>query len=96
MIILEIKVVPSAGESKIVQDKSGMLKCYLKSPPEDGKANRELVTLFSDRLRVPKASVEIISGLASRKKRLKIDRALTIEMIYQALGFEIQNILLLK
>lgn len=44
----------------------------IKSPPERGKANRELVKRLSQHFRVPEASVRIVSGLASRKKIVEI------------------------
>ena len=37
-LVIEIKVFPSSGRQKFVIDKSGKLKCYLKNPPEKGKA----------------------------------------------------------
>lgn len=91
MIILEIKVIPSSGMSKIVLDKGQTIKCYLKSQPEDGKANKELLILLAEKLSIPRACIDIVSGLTSRKKRIKIDRPLTLQEIYHTLGFEIQN-----
>ncbi|MBM9590569.1 DUF167 domain-containing protein [Leptospira sp. 201903075] len=40
----------------------------LKSPPVDGKANEELITLLSKHFHVPKSNVEILSGLSSKSK----------------------------
>ena len=42
--IINIKVIPKAKKQKIVQEEN-RLKVYLKSPPEDGKANKELINL---------------------------------------------------
>jgi uncharacterized protein (TIGR00251 family) len=44
----------------------------IKSQPERGKANRELVKKLSQHFGVPEASVRIVSGLASRKKIVEI------------------------
>lgn len=46
----------------------------IKSQPERGKANRELVKRLSQHFGVPEASVRIVSGLTSRKKVVDIDR----------------------
>lgn len=91
MVILEIKVVPGAMSSKIISNELGIVTCYLKNQPEDGKANKELIEVLSDKLALPKACIQIVSGLTSRRKRIKIDRALTLESIYHRLGFEMQK-----
>lgn len=44
----------------------------IKSQPERGKANRELVKKLSQHFGVPEASIRIVSGLASRKKIVEI------------------------
>lgn len=88
--IIDIKVVPSAGKTGWALDKSGTLKCYLKSPPEKGKANIELVKTVAKALGVPQDKVHLIGGLASRSKRLKIDLAMSYDQFLQILGFERQ------
>ena len=80
-VILEVKVSPASGRQKFVIDKSGILKCFLKSVPEKGKANREILKLLSDKLKVPMISLEIISGHAHRRKKIKIDLDLSVEGI---------------
>ena len=52
-----IKVVPRSGKQKAVLDKTGRLKIYLKSPPEDGKANKELISYMSGMLKVPQNDI---------------------------------------
>lgn len=91
MLIVEIKVIPSSGKSDILLSKNGTITAYLKSPPEDGKANKELISLLSDKLSVPRLALEIVMGLTGRKKRIKIDRPLTMAQLYSTLGFEQQN-----
>ena len=44
----------------------------LKSPPVDGKANKELIGLVADHFRCRKADVEIKSGASGRMKLVKI------------------------
>ena len=90
-LILEIKVVPSSGFSKITLDKAGVLKCYLKSPPEDGKANKELIRLWADLLGVTQSAITIISGLISCKKKIKITAPLTLQDVLHKLGLDVQQ-----
>lgn len=90
---IKVKVVPLSGRQNIMLDKTGSLKCYLNSPPEDGKANRELVKLFSDALKIPQREIEIVQGLISRSKVLDIPGFHSLEQLYEALGLQIQKTL---
>ncbi|MBI5355758.1 MAG: DUF167 domain-containing protein [Candidatus Aenigmarchaeota archaeon] len=42
------------------------------SPPQKGKANKELIEKISSYFKVPKASVSILSGAGSRKKMIEV------------------------
>ena len=86
MLIFDIKVVPSAGRTGWTIDKAGQLKCFLKSPPKKGKANKELVATLAKALKVPQQDITIISGLTSRKKRIQVAAALTREQLLDTLG----------
>lgn len=88
-LVIEIKVVPSAGRNQWKLEQ-GRLKCYLKSPPEKGKANNELIILLAKSLNIPTAAISILSGAAARLKRVKIDAALSWQAVIQALGIEQQ------
>jgi len=70
--VLRIKVKPRARESSLVQETDGTWTARLKSPPVDGKANAELVTLVADRFRCPKSAVSIKSGASGRSKLVKV------------------------
>ena len=85
-VIFEVKVVPSSGCNKWLIDKSGKLKCYLKSAPERGLANYELITLIAKALRLTKLDVEIISGQTSRNKKVKVLADIKLADILEKLG----------
>lgn len=89
-LTIAIKVVPSSGKSAWQRGKNGQLKCFLKSPPERGAANKELVKMLSKLLRVIQQDIEIIAGLTDRKKILKIHTALTLEEFLQKIGVDTQ------
>jgi uncharacterized protein (TIGR00251 family) len=89
-LIIEVKVSPGSGRSAWKIDKSGVLKVYLKSPPERGLANEELVKSLAYALKVPLKEVTIISGQTSRNKRIKINASITYEQFLAALGIEQQ------
>ena len=90
-LIIDVKVVTQSGKHALVLDKNGVLKCFIKAAPEDGKANREVVELVAAACNVPKKSIEIIQGLTSRKKRLAIETNITYEQLLIKLGFGLQK-----
>jgi uncharacterized protein len=87
-LIFEVKVVPASGKNKWMLDKSGQLKCYLKNQPEKGKANKELISLVAKVLSSPQNHIEIIKGLTTRTKTLKIKTELNYVEFLQILGLE--------
>jgi uncharacterized protein (TIGR00251 family) len=87
-VIISIKVFPSSGKQQWILDKSGQLKCYLKSQPEKGKANQELIKLLAKQLEIPQTNIQIISGATTRIKRLKIEGYKTVEQILNKLNLE--------
>ncbi len=49
-----------------------VLKAYVTTPPEDGKANAALVVLIADWLGMPKSSVAMVGGQKSRLKSVSV------------------------
>jgi uncharacterized protein (TIGR00251 family) len=89
--IFEVKVIPSSGSFGFFQDKNGELKCYLKSAPEKGQANKELIKNVAKLLKIPQNDVEIIAGEITRKKKVKIHASLTRESFFECLGVSFQS-----
>lgn len=90
-VTLELKVVPSSGKQQFVRDKSGTIKCFLKSPPEGGKANAELIKFVSSLSKIPQNDIAIISGQTARKKLIKIITNQSLEHILAVCGIETQT-----
>lgn len=67
-----VRVIPRSGRQQVVVIAPGELKCHLQSPPEDGKANKELIELLAEKLKIPKRSVAVVSGFTSRTKIVEI------------------------
>ncbi len=84
-LVFEIKVIPSAGTFGFMRGKNGELKCRLKSAPEKGHANQELIKGLAKLLHVIQSDIEIIAGLTSRKKKIKIHTSYTFEQLCAAL-----------
>lgn len=84
-------MVPSSGKSECILDKRGIVTCYVKNPPEKGKANKELIALLAKKMDISQHEVGIVSGLTSRKKRIKIERILEYKQFLAKLGLEEQK-----
>jgi uncharacterized protein (TIGR00251 family) len=73
MKTIQVKVKPNARISSLEETGSGPWLAQLKSPPVDGKANKELVTLVAQHFGCAKSAVSIKSGASGRIKLVKID-----------------------
>lgn len=74
-LYLKIYVQPGASKSSVSGEHDGYLKIRISSPPVEGKANEALVEFLSETLNVRKSRIEILEGLKSRKKLLRISGA---------------------
>ena len=72
-ILLQVKVKPRARESSLQQLSDGSWFAQLKSPPIDGKANAELVSLVAEQFGCRNSAVRIKGGAAGRFKWVLID-----------------------
>lgn len=71
-MIFSVRVIPKASRNLVVKENE-KLKVYLTSPAQDGQANKQLIDLLSDYLKVKKYRIEIIQGHKSRDKLIKIN-----------------------
>ena len=55
------------------RDELPFLKIYLTAVPVDGKANKELIKLLSQKLNVSKSRIRIIKGEKKKEKIIEID-----------------------
>jgi uncharacterized protein len=70
--VIKIKLLPRSSKSQIMGKEGDVYKVKVNSPPVDGEANKELISLLSKRLKQPKSSFEIIAGKTSRLKTVRI------------------------
>jgi len=73
-MLLNVRVVPKSSR-KLVKVEGERLKVYLTRPAQDGLANEQLVELLSDHLKVKKYKIEIIKGLKSKDKTVRINES---------------------
>ncbi len=71
---LRIWVKPKASKSVFPLSVSeDLIEASVLSPPDKGKANKELITLISNFFGVSKSQVQIVSGAKSREKIVRIE-----------------------
>lgn len=62
--------MPKSSRNEIRGVAGGYLKIAIKAPPEKGKANEELIKFLSQKLKIPRGEISIVSGLKSRRKEI--------------------------
>jgi uncharacterized protein len=75
VLTLVLKVRPAAAHTRVkglLED--GTIKLDVAAAPEDGKANAALTEFFAETFGVPRAHVEILAGLTSARKTVRVTR----------------------
>jgi len=75
---IQVKVKPNSKEQKVEKSIDGSLIVRLKSPPVDGKANKELIKLLAKKFKVSKSKIKIKSGLSAKNKLIEIDSIISV------------------
>jgi hypothetical protein len=70
--VIQVKVKPNARVSHLSQIEGGAWLAQLKSPPVDGKANKELIELVARHFGCLKSAVSIKSGASGRMKWVRV------------------------
>jgi uncharacterized protein len=68
---LRIRVVPGAKVERVAVENS-VLKIWVRTAPEDGKANKAVVALLARILSLPTGHIQIVKGHTSRDKRVQL------------------------
>lgn len=71
-----VRVTPKAFANRIkvegLSDGSTVVRVYVTTVPEDGKANQAVIKLLAKELGVPRSSVSIVRGLKERNKLVQL------------------------
>jgi uncharacterized protein (TIGR00251 family) len=84
--VVALHVQPAARRTAITGLYGDRLKIAVTAPADGGRANAQLVRFIATQLRVASATVELLSGAASRDKRVAIPLNLAAEQIVAALA----------
>ncbi len=71
-VTLTLHIQPGAKSTQSAGLHGEALKLRLAAPPVDGKANACLIAFLAETLGVTKSAVELVSGLSSRQKRVRV------------------------
>jgi uncharacterized protein len=73
IIYLQVKASPGKPKTEIKEImKNNIIKISISSPPEKGKANKELIKFLSKEFNVQKDNIKINSGESGKIKLIKI------------------------
>jgi uncharacterized protein (TIGR00251 family) len=84
-VLLRLRVQPRASREEIVGVAGDAIRVRLTAPPVDGMANDALVRFLAVLLRVPRSSVELVSGQTGRTKLVAVT-GVSVEDTAQRLG----------
>lgn len=80
-IILTVKVTPKSSRNEIIGWEENFLRIKIAALPEKGNANEVLISFLAKTFGIGKTHITLISGAASRQKRLRI-AGITSETLY--------------
>lgn len=67
-----VRVHPHAAQTAITGTMGDALKLSLSAPPLEGRANVALAEFFSEIFSVPRGAVQVVAGIRSRNKVIRI------------------------
>jgi uncharacterized protein (TIGR00251 family) len=67
-----VRLHPRARKNAITGTLGDALKISLTAPPLEGRANQACIEFLSDLLKLPRSSITIAAGQASRNKLIRI------------------------
>lgn len=73
MPILLVKVIPNSHKNCFDGLHAGRLRVRIQAPADKGKANEMLIAFLAEAFAIPKSHIRVVSGHASRLKKLEID-----------------------
>jgi len=69
---IQVRAQPGARRSGLLGTWNGQLRVGLKSPPEGGRANDELVGLLAELLSLRRSQVQLVRGERARSKLIAV------------------------
>jgi uncharacterized protein len=67
-VLFDVTVVPRAGRAGVEKTGDRAYRVRVTSPPEGGRANRDVLRLLAELWGVPPSSLSVVRGETSRRK----------------------------
>lgn len=67
-----VRVTPKASRNRIVEDADGLIRVYVTTVPEDGKATAAVVKLLAKAIGVAKGELVLVRGATDRVKVFQV------------------------
>jgi uncharacterized protein (TIGR00251 family) len=67
-----VRVIPRASRNEIESVTGNALKVRVTAPPVEGAANKALIELLAERLKIRKSQIEIVAGQTSQHKMISV------------------------
>lgn len=69
-----VRVTPKASRNRIVQEDDGLIRVYVTTVPEGGKATAAVVKLLAKAIGVAKSDLVLVRGATDRVKEFRVGR----------------------
>lgn len=69
---IPVRVTPKAAANRIAVDADGLIRVYVTTVPEGGKATAAVVRLLAKAIGIPKSRLELVRGETSREKLFRV------------------------
>lgn len=71
-VIIKVKVQPRASKNQLAGVLDDALRVRLTAPPVDGEANEACLKFLAGIFKIPRRSVELVSGHTGRNKMVRV------------------------
>ncbi len=71
-VVVRLHVVPRSSRTELCGLHGDALKLKVQAPPVEGAANKEIQRFLAKSLKIPKKSIQLVSGATSRQKEFLI------------------------
>lgn len=69
-VVLPVRAQPGARRNQVSGRRNGALKVAVSAPADQGKANRAILELLAEEMKLKKSQVELLAGPTSREKKI--------------------------
>ena len=67
-----VRVTPKASRNRIVEETDGLIRVYVTTVPEDGKATAAVIKLLAKAIGVAKSDLLLVRGATDRVKVFEV------------------------